>query len=128
MKMSSSTLIFNKAPIVSLQGQAVLLFNQQQPTLLQALEFKKVKIFSECRNGFCGACKTKINSGTVRYLTEPLATLSVGECLPCCCVPESDLDLDLSAEGAELVVSPYNRKRHSAGKATEPIPVTALAD
>ncbi|WOT06807.1 class I ribonucleotide reductase maintenance protein YfaE [Shewanella youngdeokensis] len=94
---------FQKAPIVSLQGQPVLLFNQQHLTLLQALEQKKVKTFSECRNGFCGQCKTKIISGSVSYLTDPLVSLANDECLPCCCVPTTDIDLDLSTQGAEIV-------------------------
>ena len=96
-------MIFKKAPIVSLQGQPALLFTEQQPTLLQALEFKKVKVFSECRSGFCGACKTKVYSGTVRYLIDPVASFEADECLPCCCIPETDLDLDLSLEGAEII-------------------------
>nr|WP_041409760.1 class I ribonucleotide reductase maintenance protein YfaE [Shewanella amazonensis] len=106
MKMSSPTLIFKKAPIVSLQGQPVLLFNGQQQSLLEALEIKKVRVFSECRSGFCGACKTKVLSGSVTYFTEPLAALSADECLPCCCVPESDLNLALSPKGADTVVHP----------------------
>ncbi|PTA50230.1 ferredoxin [Shewanella morhuae] len=95
--------LFTKAPIVRLQGQPVLLFSEQYGTLLQALETKKVKIFSECRNGFCGACKTRIISGKVCYLSEPLAELKHDECLPCCCVPITDLELDLSAEDAVVV-------------------------
>lgn len=95
--------LFAKAPIVRLQGQPVLLFTEQQGTLLQALEAKKVKIFSECRNGFCGACKTRVISGKVSYLNEPLAELKHDECLPCCCVPTEDLELDLSPEGATVV-------------------------
>nr|WP_251071049.1 class I ribonucleotide reductase maintenance protein YfaE [Shewanella sp. NKUCC01_JLK] len=95
--------MFAKAPIVRLQGQPVLLFTEQQGTLLQALEAKKVKIFSECRNGFCGACKTRVISGKVSYLNEPLAELKHDECLPCCCVPTEDLELDLSPEGATVV-------------------------
>lgn len=102
---------FMKAPIVRLQGQAVLLFTGAQTTLLQALEAKKVKVFSECRNGFCGACKTKVLCGKVSYLTEPLAELASDECLPCCCVPLSDLDLDLSPEGA--VVIPNRQAHHN---------------
>lgn len=94
---------FMKAPIVRLQGQAVLLFTGETNTLLQALEAKNVKVFSECRNGFCGACKTKVLCGKVSYLTEPLAELASDECLPCCCVPASDLDLDLSPEGAVVI-------------------------
>ncbi|EGM70239.1 class I ribonucleotide reductase maintenance protein YfaE [Shewanella sp. HN-41] len=94
---------FAKAPIVRLQGQAVLLFTEQQGSLLQALEAKKVSMFSECRSGFCGACKTRIISGKVSYLSEPLAELAHDECLPCCCVPSEDLELDLSPEGATVV-------------------------
>jgi ferredoxin len=107
MKASSKTLTFNplflKAPIVSLQGQPVLLFTQQHTNLLMALEQKKVKMFSECRNGYCGACKTKVISGSVTYHTEPLVHLEKDECLPCCCTPNSDLNLDLSAQGIKLV-------------------------
>lgn len=98
--MAKSNLLLNnpfaKAPIVRLQGQPVLLFTEQHNSLLQALEAKKVTIFSECRSGFCGACKTRIISGSVSYLTEPLAELKADECLPCCCIPSEDLELDLS--------------------------------
>ncbi|WP_220770187.1 class I ribonucleotide reductase maintenance protein YfaE [Shewanella sp. MBTL60-007] len=95
---------FKKAPIVSLQGMPVLLFNQQHLTLLEALEQKRVKIFSECRSGYCGQCKTKVKSGKVTYIREPLVSLEADECLPCCCAPDGDIDLALSAEGAEMVV------------------------
>ncbi|QYK14789.1 2Fe-2S iron-sulfur cluster binding domain-containing protein [Shewanella rhizosphaerae] len=95
--------VFKKAPIVSLHGQPVLLYTNNHQSLLAALEQKKVRIFSECRNGFCGACKTKINRGSVVYHTEPLVELEADECLPCCCHPDGDLDLALSAQGAEVV-------------------------
>jgi len=88
---------------VSLHGQPVLLYTNNHQSLLAALEQKKVRIFSECRNGFCGACKTKINRGSVVYHTEPLVELEADECLPCCCHPDGDLDLALSAQGAEVV-------------------------
>ena len=85
--------LFKKAPIVSLKGQPVILFDGQHSSLLEALESKKVKVFSECRNGFCGACKTTVISGEVKS----------DECLPCCCVPEGDLNLKLSTEGVQVV-------------------------
>lgn len=107
MKASLKILTFKpllvKAPIVSLQGQPVLLFTQQHTSLLMALEQKKVKMFSECRNGYCGACKTKVISGSVTYHTEPLVHLEKDECLPCCCSPSSDLNLELSSQGVQLV-------------------------
>ncbi len=109
--------LFAKAPIVRLQGQPVLLFTEQQGTLLQALEAKKVKIFSECRNGFCGACKTRVISGKVSYLNEPLAELKHDECLPCCCVPTEDLELDLSPEGAAVVTYSCQSNQNKASLA-----------
>nr|WP_277956659.1 class I ribonucleotide reductase maintenance protein YfaE [Shewanella sp. N2AIL] len=112
--------MFAKAPIVRLQGQPVLLFTEQQGTLLQALEAKKVKIFSECRNGFCGACKTRVISGKVSYLNEPLAELKHDECLPCCCVPTEDLELDLSPEGAAVVTYAAKGSQHMGRKGHSP--------
>ncbi|NRD73953.1 2Fe-2S iron-sulfur cluster binding domain-containing protein [Shewanella sp. VB17] len=101
MKVSLKTLTFNprlkKAPIISLQGQPVALFTEQHCNILMALEQKKIQLFSECRNGYCGACKTKVISGSVTYHLQPLAHLEKDECLPCCCSPNSDLDLELSA-------------------------------
>ncbi|WP_438944579.1 class I ribonucleotide reductase maintenance protein YfaE [Shewanella electrica] len=104
MKMSSPTLIFKKRPIVYLQGEPLLLWNwqQEQQTLLEILESKHVRIFSECRSGFCGACRTKVRQGSVKYLIEPLAELAADECLPCCCIPNEDLDLDITTEGADM--------------------------
>ncbi|WP_298440185.1 2Fe-2S iron-sulfur cluster-binding protein [uncultured Ferrimonas sp.] len=48
-------------------------------------------LYSECQQGFCGACKTKVLCGTVRYLAQPLARIAEDEILPCCCTPTSDL-------------------------------------
>ncbi|MGI2170899.1 class I ribonucleotide reductase maintenance protein YfaE [Shewanella sp. MF05960] len=104
---------FKKAPIVSLKGQPVILFDGKHSSLLEALESKKVKVFSECRNGFCGACKTTVISGEVSYLTQPLAELKADECLPCCCVPETDLNLKLSCQGVEVVAKRQYNTNHS---------------
>ncbi|RLV61207.1 2Fe-2S ferredoxin-like protein [Parashewanella curva] len=100
---------FKKAPIVYLQGKPVLLFDKQA-NLLEALEDKEIDIFSECRNGFCGSCKTKVISGTVEYTNEPLAVLEEDECLPCCCSPSSDLDLDLTSDIDTNVLGEYIKK------------------
>ena len=109
---------FKKAPIVSLKGQPVILFDGQHSSLLEALEAKKVKVFSECRNGFCGACKTTVISGEVSYLSKPLAVLKSNECLPCCCVPESDLNLKLSTEGVQIVAKRQYAAENSSHKQT----------
>ena len=95
--------IFIKAPIVSLSGQPAILFDGKQYTLLEALEYKKINVFSECRNGFCGACKTQVISGEVSYIKQPIADLEANECLPCCCIPKSDLNLALPTDNLPLV-------------------------
>lgn len=86
----------------------MLLFNQQH-TLLEVLEVKKVNIFSECRRGFCGSCKTTINSGKVTYITEPLVELEADECLPCCCVPDTDIDLNLTTDEPTNIFVKYQK-------------------
>ncbi|MFI3247491.1 MAG: class I ribonucleotide reductase maintenance protein YfaE [Ferrimonas sp.] len=49
--------------------------------------------YSECRQGFCGACRVTLTSGQVHYLQTPLAQIKENEILPCCCVAQSDLVL-----------------------------------
>lgn len=43
-----------------------------------------------CRSGQCGACKTKILSGSVSYTTKPSSPLEADEALLCCAVPAVD--------------------------------------
>jgi ferredoxin len=102
---------FKKAPIVSLVDQPVILFDGRQPTLLEALEAKNVQIFSECRNGFCGACKTQVLSGEVSYISEPIAVIKPDECLPCCCIPKTDLSLNLPTEGVTIIARPLKKPK-----------------
>ncbi len=97
------------------------MFDGQHSSLLEALESKKVKVFSECRNGFCGACKTTVISGEVNYFCEPLAELKADQCLPCCCVPNGDLNLKLSSEGVKVVT----KRQYTVPNSPEQ-PTTAL--
>jgi ferredoxin len=56
----------------------------------------------------------------VSYLSEPLAELNNDECLPCCCIPSEDLELDLSPEGATVVTYATNvaKKPQHMGRST----------
>jgi len=40
-----------------------------------------------CRSGICGTCATRITSGAVEYVEEPLATRGEGQVLLCCSIP-----------------------------------------
>ncbi len=63
--------------------------------LLESLESQGVQVHYECRDGYCGACRTDLIDGEVAYLQEPMAWINKGEILPCCCVPKTPLTLKL---------------------------------
>ncbi|MDY0273037.1 MAG: class I ribonucleotide reductase maintenance protein YfaE [Advenella sp.] len=65
-------------------------------TLLEGLERTGHEVEYQCRSGYCGSCRTRLISGEVRYLSEPLAFMSPNEVLPCCCVPVATVQLDVS--------------------------------
>lgn len=72
-------------------------FKQQtRRTVLESLEVNNIEVHTSCREGFCGACRTKLNKGSVKYTTEPLAYFEDNEILPCCCVATSDIEIELS--------------------------------
>lgn len=62
-------------------------------TLLDFAEINGVDIDSGCRAGSCGACQTKLLSGSVAYADKPDYDIAPGHCLPCVGVPSTDLVL-----------------------------------
>ncbi|HEY0209869.1 class I ribonucleotide reductase maintenance protein YfaE [Acerihabitans sp.] len=64
-------------------------------SLLDALEAHQVPVESQCRSGYCGACRLRLARGQVRYHHTPLAFIQPGEILPCCCLPVEDIELEL---------------------------------
>ena len=63
--------------------------------LLESLEAQDVHLPYQCREGYCGGCRTDLVEGEVAYLQEPMAWINEGEILPCCCVPKTALKLKL---------------------------------
>lgn len=63
------------------------------PNLLEIAEASGIDPDFSCRKGVCGACKTKIISGTVKYRSQPTAEHSVDEALICCAVPAKNTEL-----------------------------------
>lgn len=63
--------------------------------LLESLEAQNVPVPYQCREGYCGGCRTELIEGEVAYLSEPMAWINEGEILPCCCVPKTALKLKL---------------------------------
>jgi ferredoxin len=59
--------------------------------LLDALLRTGHAVDYQCREGWCGSCRTRLLQGTVHYPHKPLAHLNAGEILPCCCQAASPI-------------------------------------
>nr|WP_279601987.1 class I ribonucleotide reductase maintenance protein YfaE [Aeromonas caviae] len=64
-------------------------------SVLETLERHGHRLEFQCRSGYCGACRTPLLAGKVHYAAVPLAFVSQGECLPCCCQPVGAIKLDI---------------------------------
>ena len=80
---------------VHIQGKDALIEQAVDVTLLECLENHHIELHSHCREGFCGTCRTKILSGEVEYIIDPLAYIDDDEILPCCCKAVSYTHLTL---------------------------------
>ncbi|MGY3943818.1 class I ribonucleotide reductase maintenance protein YfaE [Aeromonas tecta] len=67
-------------------------------SVLETLERHGHRLEFQCRSGYCGACRTPLLAGKVHYPNVPLAFVSQGECLPCCCKPLGAIRLSLKKE------------------------------
>ncbi|NRA54901.1 MAG: 2Fe-2S iron-sulfur cluster binding domain-containing protein [Gammaproteobacteria bacterium] len=66
---------------------------RSEQTTLEYLEAQGFTVDYHCRDGTCGACRCKLNTGQVVYTLEPLAYIRDGEILTCCTRPTSDIDI-----------------------------------
>ena len=74
---------------------AQLLCQDEHPSLLAALESHKIAVEYQCREGYCGSCRTCLHAGEVTWLIEPLAFIEPGDILPCCCRAQGDIEIEL---------------------------------
>ncbi|MFB9884856.1 class I ribonucleotide reductase maintenance protein YfaE [Balneatrix alpica] len=65
------------------------------PTLLDALEQQQLPVRYNCRGGYCGCCRVRLQQGQVRWLQESLVELAENEILSCCCVPLGPIKIEL---------------------------------
>lgn len=63
-------------------------------SLLDFAEANGIAVDSACRAGSCGTCQTAIRSGDVIYRQAPDYDPEPGACLPCSCVPGTDVILE----------------------------------
>jgi len=71
-----------------------LVWDGQDANLLDFAERHGVHADSGCRSGSCGACETRLVSGTVDYADPPDHSIAEGHCLLCVGKPRSALMLE----------------------------------
>ena len=76
-------------------GGKKLEYPEKAASLLEALEYHGIAVEYQCRSGYCGSCRCRMTAGKVTYRQEPLALVNEGEILPCCCIPECEIELDI---------------------------------
>lgn len=76
---------------ITANDKSVVFKKSEDNTLLDCLLKNDIKANYHCKEGFCGACRAELKSGTFEYTNEPLACVRNGEVLTCCCKPTSDL-------------------------------------
>jgi ferredoxin len=82
-------------PQICVKGE-VIPFTDNKQTLLECLEQANIEVHYHCRDGFCGACRVTLVAGEINYPNgEPLAFVGDNEILPCCCVPVTNISLEL---------------------------------
>ena len=69
--------------------------HEPDSSILETVEKNGLEIHSQCRDGFCGACRTKLIAGNVEYTSDPLAFFDDDEFLPCCSKPISDIKIEI---------------------------------
>jgi ferredoxin-NADP reductase len=62
-------------------------WSRDKGSLLELAEAAGLAPVFGCRSGICGTCATRISSGAVEYVEEPLVPRSEGQVLLCCSVP-----------------------------------------
>ena len=67
-------------------------WSRDKGTLLELAESVGLAPVFGCRSGICGTCATRITSGAVDYVEEPLAPRGEGQVLLCCSVPAGTTD------------------------------------
>ncbi|MFC3121773.1 class I ribonucleotide reductase maintenance protein YfaE [Agaribacter flavus] len=85
-------IVDNKHVQVCVNKEKKFIF-EGEDNLLIAMEKQNIDVHYHCREGFCGACRTKIVKGQVDYVIDPLAFIDDDEILVCCCIPKGNIEL-----------------------------------
>lgn len=68
-----------------------IFFKKPYKSLLEAFENNFITLEFNCRSGYCGICRLKLISGSVKYTNDPIAYVGHKEVLICSCIPTENL-------------------------------------
>jgi ferredoxin-NADP reductase len=69
-------------------------WDHEYMNILEFAESQDVRLEAGCMFGECGACSTKLISGSVEYHHQTATSPVKGNCLPCSCFPTSNITLN----------------------------------
>lgn len=64
-------------------------------TVLETLQRNGIDTEFNCKEGFCGVCRTKLLKGCVEYNLDPLAFIDDDEILSCCTLPKGNIEIKI---------------------------------
>jgi len=64
-------------------------------TILETLQRNGIDTEFNCKEGFCGVCRTKLLKGSVEYNLDPLAFIDDDEILTCCTHPKGNIEIKI---------------------------------
>ncbi len=79
---------------LKIECKEVTIDYQSSETILEAMERSDIDAQFNCREGFCGVCRTKLLAGEVEYTLDPLAFIDDDEILTCCTKPIGNIVVD----------------------------------
>ena len=82
-------------PVRFVRADVTAEWSREHGTLLEFAESLGLAPQFNCRSGICGTCTTRILSGAVDYLEDPVAPRGAGELLLCCSVPHRGVEVIL---------------------------------
>lgn len=68
-------------------------YTNEELSILEFLESKNIQINSECRDGFCGACRCKLEDGEVEVSPNAIGYVAEDEILACSTKPKSNVKI-----------------------------------
>ncbi len=84
---------FNKVSLIHTEGKSI--WSTANESILETLERSDVAIESQCRDGFCGACRCKLITGEIEHFKDTIAFLAEDEFLPCSAIAKTDISIDI---------------------------------